>query len=444
MSSFFPRWLQWFNRYLEPQFLLVVSGTILSMAVLIGLFAINTSQGGMTRFGSPLGADYSAFYVAGTIVQSHSPQELYQLPLQAHLYHSLLPNAPKDVFLPYGNPPFLTLLFQPLSLLPYTTSYLLWLLISVSLFLGGIFLIGKTTTAIPREIWIVTVLLALSFEPFVMENWLGGQISSIGFFCLALALYCEFHHRPFWGGLALGLCAYKPTLLIFILPMLVFTKRFSMLGGFTVCVMGLGVISWVMVGWDTLLAYMALLEKFTLATTSEQTVFRVWKYIDLASFFRLLFGGHIFLEWHIGSYMPLVGLAFLVYVWHSFRGINVKIREQLLWATCITFTLVLNIYTGIYDSIFIVIACLLTLNCLYSSFPLSLQSMPISLKTILILLYLTPWISQYFAQQIGVQIFTLVLFALGVYQFHLAQAFQSISGHAPSLPGFKPTSSHTD
>jgi len=199
MSSFFPRWLQWFNRYLEPQFLLVVSGTILSMAVLIGLIAINTSQGGMTRFGSPLGADYSAFYVAGTIVQSHSPQELYQLPLQAHLYHSLLPNAPKDVFLPYGNPPFLTLLFQPLSLLPYTTSYLLWLLISVSLFLGGIVLIGKTTTAIPREIWIVTVLLALSFEPFVMENWLGGQISSIGFFCLALALYCEFHHRPFCG-----------------------------------------------------------------------------------------------------------------------------------------------------------------------------------------------------------------------------------------------------
>jgi len=187
-----------------------------------------------------------------------------------------------------------------------------------------------------------------------------------------------------------------------------------------------------------LLDYMALLQKFTLATTSEQTVFRVWKYIDLASFFRLLFGGHIFLEWNIGSYMPFVGLAFLVYVWQSFRQINAKIRDQLLWATCITFTLVLNIYTGIYDSIFIVVACLLTLNCLYSSFPLSLQSMPIPLKTILILLYLTPWISQYFAQQIGIQIFTLVLFALGVYQFRLVHAFHSVSVHSTSPPVFKP------
>jgi len=219
------------------------------MAVLIGLISITTSQGGMTIFGSPLGADYSAFYVAGTIVQSYSTQDLYHLPLQDHLYHSLLPKAPKDVFLPYAYPPFLTLLFQPLSLLPYLTSYLLWLLISFSLFLGGMALIWKSTLAIPRERWMVTLLLALSFEPFVMENWLGGQVSSIGFFFLALALYCEFHHRPFWGGIALGFCLYKPTLLIFILPMLIFTKRFSMLGGFTVCAVSLlGYLGCLLVG----------------------------------------------------------------------------------------------------------------------------------------------------------------------------------------------------
>ena len=70
------------------------------MAVLIGLVSITTSQEGMTIFGTPLGADYSAFYVAGTIVQSYSTQELYHLPLQDQLYHSLLPHAPKDVFLP--------------------------------------------------------------------------------------------------------------------------------------------------------------------------------------------------------------------------------------------------------------------------------------------------------------------------------------------------------
>jgi len=217
-----------------------------------------------------------------------------------------------------------------------------------------------------------------------------------------------------------------------------------MLGGFTLCAVGLSGISWMVVGWGPLIDYVTLLQGFAQATTSEHTVFRVWKYIDLASFFRLLFGSHNFLEWHLGSIIPFMGLAFLWYVWKSFRDITLKQQKQLLWAICITFTLVINIYMGIYDSIFIVLACLLTLNSLYASLPLSLQSIPIPLKTIFILLYLTPWISQYLAQQIGVQIFTLVLLALGVYQFHLAHAFHSISGHAPSLPGFKPTSSHTD
>lgn len=69
--------------------------------------------------------------------------------------------------------------------------------------------------------------------------------------------------------------------------------------------------------------------------------------------------------------------------------------------------------------------------------------MPLPLKTILILLYITPWISQYFAQQIGVQSFTLVLLALGVYQFRLVHSFHSISEHSPSPPEFKPTSSYT-
>lgn len=71
------------------------------------------------------------------------------------------------------------------------------------------------------------------------------------------------------------------------------------------------------------------------------------------------------------------------------------------------------------------------------------SALPLPLKTILILLYITPWISQYFAQQIGVQSFTLVLLALGVYQFRLVHSFHSISEHSPSPPEFKPTSSYT-
>ena len=74
-------------------------------------------------------------------------------------------------------------------------------------------------------------LLALAFEPFLIETLVGGQISSIGFLCLRLAIYQEQHGKQFLSGLFVSLRLYKPTILVVLLPMLVFSRRGRILGG---------------------------------------------------------------------------------------------------------------------------------------------------------------------------------------------------------------------
>src|SRR5437763_12599852 len=89
----------------------------------------------------------------------------------------------------------------------------------------------NTLPSLPSADRSLILLLALAFEPFIMECWLGGQLSAFGFFCVALALRLDLAGRPFRSGLVLGLCFYKPTLLVLLLPMLVVGRRFRTLAG---------------------------------------------------------------------------------------------------------------------------------------------------------------------------------------------------------------------
>src|SRR5262249_53073985 len=168
------------------------------------------------------------------ILNRSGPDQLYDAEYQDQLYHELLPNLPADECLPYVHPPFVALAFRPLAQLSYEWSFGMWLVISAGLYLLGLWVVWSSLRGVPPADWSTILLLALSFEPFVMETWLGGQLSAFGFCCLALAWAYERRGRPIASGLALGLCLYKPTLLVLVLPMMVVARRFRMLFGFGV------------------------------------------------------------------------------------------------------------------------------------------------------------------------------------------------------------------
>ena len=150
-------------------------------------------------------------------------------------------------------------------------------------------------------------------------------------------------------------------------------------------------------------------------TTGSPNIFRNFKYVDILSFSRLLFGG----------FSPFMGIAliivaflslfFLVRLWWKLKNIN-DCRRDLILACTLTWTAVFNFHFAIYDTILVVASSLLTANVFSQYSPASSATLTPAFRFLLVLLYLTPWISQYLAKLIGFQIFTVVLAATGIYQ----------------------------
>jgi hypothetical protein len=401
---------------------------ILSL-VLLGI-SFATADRGATMFGPPLGADFAGFYTAGMILNQPEPgnrDRLYDIAYHDELYHALLPRLQETEKLPYVHPPFVAVVFSYLARLPYEWAFAIWLPIAAGLYVAGFSFTWRALQPPPALDWKTALLLVLSFEPFIMECWLGGQLSAVGFFWIALAFACERAHRPIAAGMALGCCLYKPTLLVLLLPMLVVARRFRMLAGFTATGLVLAGISLGSAGQKNCRDFLQVLFGFARTTTgSSQTLtsgsleLRLWKYVDLNSFFRLLFGGHSAWSWGLILVIAAVPLVFLAKAWWRLDRLG-DAHRCLTWAATLTWTLVLNLYVGVYDTILSCVAALLTADILSRRQVDRAPPLPAGFQFLLLLLYVAPWVSQPLARTTGVQGYTLVLMVMAGYQLALAE-----------------------
>jgi hypothetical protein len=425
----------WFQSLIERrlnrpyiQFICVLVLTVY-LVVLVVSFATNVR--GRTIFGPYLGADFGAYYIAGKIFNTRSPDQIYDATLHHRLYQEQFPDVPSDSQLPYVNAPFFILPFTILARLPYSWAYLFWLLVSLALYVAGFTLIWKTLDGIPRDAWLTSLLLALSFMPFLVECLAGGQTSAVGFFCLALAISSERRGYHILSSLAISLCAYKPTLLLLAVPMLLITRRYKTLLGFVAGCGLLGLVSLLVVGRQGCLGYINTLLYFTNASTSAASGLRSWKYVDVNSFFRLLMGQHTLLRWTMTAAAFLIVLPFLFRLWWQ-SNLERRDEQSLAWALTLTWTLVLNLYVGIYDSTLVVLSVLLTTEVMYRRVESDKLWLPATFKAILLLLYVVPWMTQPIARLTGFQIFTLALAVFGSFQIiHFQRVKRDENGSAP-------------
>jgi len=404
------------ERRLNRPYVQFICLLVLAVYLFVLVISFATSVRGRTIFGPYLGADFAAYYVAGKIYNTHSPDQIYDAALHHRLYQEEFPDLPSDSQLPYVNAPFFVLPFTVLARLPYGWAYFLWILLSLALYAWGFSLIWRTLEGIPRDAWLVSFLLSLSFMPFLVECLAGGQTSAVGFFCLALAISSERRGHHFLCGLAISLCTYKPTLLLLALPMLVITRRYKTLLGFVAGCGILALVSLLLVGRNGCLGYINTLLFFTDASTSAATGLRSWKYVDVNSFFRLLLGHFPVLRWVTTAASFLLVLPFLFRGWWV-SDLKRRDEQGLVWATTLTWILVLNLYVGIYDSTLVVLSAMLTADVLYRQPGRNPLGLPSTFKMILLLLYLVPWITQPIARLTGFQAYTTVLALLGGYQF---------------------------
>ena len=393
---------------------------ILVLTVYLSVLAISfiTNVRGRTIFGPYLGADFGAFYIAGRIFNTHPPDRIYDPALHNRLYQEQFPDAPAENGLPYVNAPFFILPFTVLARLPYSWAYFVWLAVSLGLYLAAFFLLWRTAKEMPSNVWLMALLLSLSFMPFLVECLAGGQTSAVGFFCLTLAIICERRGHYLLSGLVLSLCSYKPTLLVLILPMMAITRRYLTVLGFVAGCGLLAFVSVLVVGWQGCLGYIDNLLYFTNASTSSVSGLRSWKYVDINSFFRPLLEDVPYLRWALTGLVLLIALPFLIRLWWNADGRR-RNDNNLVWALTLAWTLVLNVYLGIYDTTLVVLSVLLMTAVFYGRRDSDQWLLSPAYKFILLLLYLVPWLTQPIARFSGVQVYTLVLAVFGIYQLVL-------------------------
>lgn len=419
------------ERRLNRRYIQSICCLVLAVYLIVQAIAFTTNEGGRTTFGPYLGPDFATFYVAGSIFDSYTPERLYDVNLHTQLYRTLFPGMPPGTESPYANAPFFVLPFAMLAHLPYQWAYFIWMLISIGLYFGGIKLLWETFDSIPRDAWLTTLLLAFSFTPFLIEGLSGGQVSVFSFFWLALALHLERQGHQVLSGAAVAFCAYKPTLLVLILPMLVITRRMAALRGFAIGSLGLALLSFLAVGWQGCRNYLDMLLLFLNVSTGAESGLRTWKYVDINSFSRLLTSGHTYARWVIVFVFTGITLPPLFRTWWKADCKRKEVRS-LHWSSAIAWTLVLNVYLGIYDSILIVVSVLITTDILCRKAMDDQPGITSAYKYLLLLLYIIPWITQPVAILTGIQLYTLVIAAFGFYLIRLLGG--AIESESRALP----------
>src|SRR5262249_48834212 len=149
-------------------------------------------------------------------------------------------------------------------------------------------------------------------------------------------------------------------------------------------------------------------------STRAETALKSWKYVDVNSFFRLLLNDSFYLRWGLIAATFLIVLPLLFSAWRNADRKN-EADQWLIWAATVAWTPVLNLYFGIYDATLVVFSALLTTGALYYLASQARPKLTPGYRLTLLLLYLTPWITQPIARITGFQIYTVVLAAFGFY-----------------------------
>mgnify|MGYP000854126847 CR=1 FL=1 len=157
--------------------------------------------------GQVIGTDFLQYYTAGYITRVGDRARLYDLAYQAEIERQLIGPGLQDFF-GFILPPFMAWVFWPFALLPYGLSFVLWSLLGLlGLWMSLKFLLTPATAPRTVFVWSLTwfpIFAAIAF----------GQNSLLSLFLFALTYRLWQRERPFWAGMAAGLLAYKPQLLL--------------------------------------------------------------------------------------------------------------------------------------------------------------------------------------------------------------------------------------
>lgn len=383
---------------------------IITLAAIIVSYASAAGHMGRSAFGEVLGADFVAFYDAGVLINDYGSSRLYDLALQAKIYHDNFPFVPANSLNQFQNAPFLALPLPALAQLPYPLALCLWQLVSLALYIAGFTILWRELKTLGFLSYRVALLAAVTFMPFMTECLAGGQTTAFGFFCIAAALVLEARGRYLGSGFMIALLSYKPTLLLLIFPMLVISRRWRQLGGFVAGITVLATSSLAFGGRQILTSWLQALIYTGHNATGSGSQLRLWKYVDLNAFAHGLIGDHPVARWTTAAALAVPIAAQLTRLWWR-ADRNTDADKHSPWTATLAWLPVINLYVGIYDATIVVLSAVF----LAAQQVRRHGRLQPGYRLCITALYVLPWLSEPLARRTGLQLYTLALSAWGLY-----------------------------
>ena len=292
-------------------------------------------------------------------------------------------------------PPFVAALFLPIVAAPFPLSFLIWAGLS-ALFYGCA--IALTAPSPDR---FVAVWLAFASPLFLWYTVVYGQLSALACIAIAGGVFLERRGAYFFSGVLLGFCAYKPTLLVWIIPMLLVSGRFRALLGMASTGSVLAALSLAVAGWRGCLDWVRILFRWSNHVSAGGPNYPLAKFVDLNACTKLL-GPHS--KPAIPALAAIAAIVCLVIAVRAWRG-----PLEGRWATTLTLTLLVNLYAPIYDALLLVIAILLTWRAGTTR----------ACALFLVVLHLAAWWSETLTRRGWPPPVTLVAFGFMLFQWYL-------------------------
>jgi len=311
--------LKWLNRDRLTIYSLIFLILYAIFATVLIASAVISGHGRADFWGRPLGADFSHYWLASSMVLAGDPAGVFNFPQFLA--------AEKAFFgvhypVPWFYPPTFLLIVSPLALLPYLPSLVLWL----GLTLSGYLLVLRRIAPHPLTIW-----LALAF-PGTFQNFFHGQNGFLSAALLGGGLLL-LDSYPLAGGFLLGLLSYKPQLAILVPVALIAGRRWQALVAMLIGALMLILASFLCLGKEVWIAFfhnsslpMQLLKDGSLPVEKMVTVFSA----------TLLFGGGLRLAVIIQAGLMLGVASGIICIWH--RETSLAMRASALVVGILLFT----------------------------------------------------------------------------------------------------------
>ncbi|MBR7915684.1 DUF2029 domain-containing protein [Burkholderia vietnamiensis] len=192
--------------WLTPRRVIVYSIVMLVFSALFVTIWAWVAHAFPERVPPRVGADFSVFWTASSLMLHGSPAQAYDFSAFSRLSAARFDTLRHGAFAPWLYPPTYLLLVTPLALLPFALAYPLFVALGVGVLgcaawrVAGLGAVAGASRA---------GALALVAAPCVFVTATLGQNAFLTASCAALAVYWT-ERRPLWAGLCIGLLSVKP------------------------------------------------------------------------------------------------------------------------------------------------------------------------------------------------------------------------------------------